>query len=68
MIYSRIADPPEHLEKEAEELANAFFEQFDNDDIIPDGAYGKYLREHGSDELVNYLNTMARIRATEESE
>ena len=55
MIHPRIQDPPEHLEAEARVLADAFFAQFDDDDIIPKGAYDKYLREHGSKELVRYL-------------
>ena len=55
MMYPRLQDPPEHLEAEARKLADAFFAQFDDDDIIPKDAYDRYLREHGSKELVRYL-------------
>lgn len=58
MTCCRIADPPEYLEMEAERIAELFFAQFDDDELIPDDAYGKYLREHGSEELVRYLNSI----------
>lgn len=64
MICCRIADPPEHLEKEAESIAERFFAQFDDDELIPEDAYGKYLREHGSKELLAYLDSSAAARAS----
>ncbi len=67
MIYCRIADPPEHLELEAEHIADMFFAQFDDDDVIPDDAYSKYLREHGSKELLAYLDSNAAARASAKS-
>ncbi|MBQ8508053.1 MAG: hypothetical protein IJ466_11570 [Clostridia bacterium] len=65
MIYARIADPPDHLEKEAEMLAAEFFELYDSDDIIPDEAYWEYFYEHGSKELVEYLKANEHISNTE---
>lgn len=67
MIHCRIADPPEHLEKEAESIAEMFFAQFDDDELIPDDAYGKYLREHGSKELISYLDMAAAARSAAKS-
>lgn len=55
MLHPRIQDAPEHLEAEARILADEFFAQFDDDEIIPKEAYGEYLKKHGSKELVRYL-------------
>ena len=68
MNYCRIADPPEHLEKEAERIAEQFFAQFSDDELIPDDAYSNYLREHGSAELVRYLNSIGETEDTEDLE
>lgn len=68
MIYARRKDPPEHLQLEAEKLANEFFAQFEDDDIVPDGAYSEYFYAHGSEELVQYLNSQKETTDDEEFE
>lgn len=58
-FYRRKTPPPE-LEHEAEVLAKAFYAQFDDDDDdLTEGdhndAYWKYIRQHGSPQLLKYL-------------
>ena len=58
-FYRRKTPPPE-LEREAEMLAKAFNDQFDFDDDELSGedytkTYWKYVRQHGSPQLLKYL-------------
>lgn len=55
----RYADPPEYLEQEAEHIAEMFFAQFADDEVIPEDAYSEFMRKHASKELLAYMNSYA---------
>ncbi len=51
------------IEAEFKALFMRFIEQYSEDDSIPDNAYDSYCREHGSKELLSYIDECDRLKA-----
>ncbi len=49
---------PDDLEEEDERLAREFFAQYDEYDIIPDGAMDEYYEKHASKKLKRTLKAI----------
>ena len=66
MTHYRLEDPPEEIEKEARRLLQEYFNQFSDDDEIPEGGVAEYRYAHASKELKAYLDDIAKLRAEAE--
>lgn len=53
---------PDKPQEEQDRLAKAFFDQYNDDDEIPDGTMDAYFREHASKEYLDFMEELDRRR------
>ena len=62
MVCFRFSDPPKEIAEEQNRLIREYFDQYDDDDEIPDDEPEKYVRANASPALLAYMDEIRRTR------
>lgn len=58
----RLSDPPKKIAEERNRLIREYFDQYDDDDEVPEGELMEYVRANASPALLAYMDEVRRTR------